>query len=107
MEGVIAVAAPFVMVVAIVWLVQNGKNKRAEMASGGSREDQAIIGQMCGTTLMRRDSIALLISIYKYKDKLACELGWLEEATQKIADAPLYEIAARSLHYATRGSVRS
>ena len=46
MEGVIAVAAPFAMVVAIVWLVQNGKNKRAELYSGTSREDQAIIGQM-------------------------------------------------------------
>lgn len=46
MEGVIAVAAPFAMVVAIVWLVQNGKNKRAELLSGRSSADDAIIGQM-------------------------------------------------------------
>lgn len=46
MESVIAVAAPFVMVVAIVYLVQNGKNRRAELNSGMSREDNAIIGQM-------------------------------------------------------------
>ena len=46
MEGVIAVAAPFAMVVAIVWLVQNGKNKRAELLSGRSSADGAIIGQM-------------------------------------------------------------
>jgi phage shock protein B len=46
MEGVIAVAAPFAMVVAIVWIVQNGKNKRAHMLTGVSREDNAIIGQM-------------------------------------------------------------
>jgi len=46
MEGVIAVAAPFAMVVAIVWIVQNGKNKRAHMLTGASREENAIIGQM-------------------------------------------------------------
>ena len=46
MEGVIAVAAPFAMVVAIVWLVQNGKLKRAELQSGRSNADDAIIGQM-------------------------------------------------------------
>jgi phage shock protein B len=60
MEGVIAVAAPFVMVVAIVWLVQNGKNKRAEMASGGSREDQAIIGQMQHQIDKLTDRVAVL-----------------------------------------------
>ena len=60
MEGVIAVAAPFVMVVAIVWLVQNGKNKRAEMASGGSREDQAIIGQMQHQIEKLTDRVAVL-----------------------------------------------
>jgi phage shock protein B len=60
MEGVIAVAAPFVMVVAIVWLAQNGKNKRAEMASGASREDQAIIGQMQQQIDRLTDRVAVL-----------------------------------------------
>lgn len=46
MEGVIAVAAPFVMVVAIVYLIQNGKNRRAELVTRGSREDDAIVGAM-------------------------------------------------------------
>lgn len=46
MEGVIAVAAPFVMVVAIVYLVQNGKNRRAEMITGRSHQDDAVIVQM-------------------------------------------------------------
>ena len=46
MEGVIAVAAPFVMVVAIVYLIQNGKNRRAELVTRGSREDDAIVGSM-------------------------------------------------------------
>ncbi len=46
MEGVIAVAAPFVMVVAIVYLVQNGKLRRAQLLSRGSQQDEAIVGSM-------------------------------------------------------------
>jgi hypothetical protein len=46
MEGVIAVAAPFVMVVAIVYLIQNGKNRRAELISRGSHADDAIVASM-------------------------------------------------------------
>jgi phage shock protein B len=38
--------APFAMVVAIVWIIANSRNKRAELQSGGSREDQVIIAQM-------------------------------------------------------------
>lgn len=60
MEGVIAVAAPFAMVVAIVWLVQDGKNKRAQMIVGGSREDQAIIGQMQQQIDRLTDRVAVL-----------------------------------------------
>ena len=46
MEGVIAVAAPFAMVVAIVYLVQNGKFRRAQLLSRGSHQDEAIVGSM-------------------------------------------------------------
>jgi cell division protein FtsB len=46
MEGVIAVAAPFVMVVAIVYLIQNGKLRRAQLLSRGSQQDEAIAGAM-------------------------------------------------------------
>jgi phage shock protein B len=60
MEGVIAVAAPFAMVVAIVWLVQDGKNKRAQMIAGGSREDQAVIGQMQQQIDRLTDRVAVL-----------------------------------------------
>ena len=60
MEGVIAVAAPFAMVVAIVWLVQDGQNKRAQMVAGGSREDQAIIGQMQQQIDRLTDRVAVL-----------------------------------------------
>lgn len=60
MEGVIAVAAPFAMVVAIVWLVQDGKNKRAQMIAGGSRDDQATIGQMQQQIDRLTDRVAVL-----------------------------------------------
>jgi phage shock protein B len=60
MEGVIAVAVPFAMVVAIVWLVQDGKNKRAQMIAGGSRDDQAIIGQMQQQIDRLTDRVAVL-----------------------------------------------
>ena len=46
MEGVIAVAAPFVMVVAIVYLIQNGKNRRAELTSGRSHQEDAVVASM-------------------------------------------------------------
>jgi cell division protein FtsB len=46
MEGVIAVAAPFVMVVAIVYLIQNGKLRRAQLLSRGSHQDDAIVASM-------------------------------------------------------------
>jgi phage shock protein B len=44
--GLVAVIAPFAMVVAIVWVVQKGKNERAGIRNATSREDNAIIGQM-------------------------------------------------------------
>ena len=60
MEGVIAVAAPFAMVVAIVWLVQDGQNKRAQMIAGGSREDQAVNGQKQQQIDRLTDRVAVL-----------------------------------------------
>jgi phage shock protein B len=60
MEGVIAVAAPFAMVVAIVWIVQNNKSKRTEMRSAGSREDQAIVAQMQQQIDKLTDRVAVL-----------------------------------------------
>jgi phage shock protein B len=60
MEGVIAVAAPFAMVVAIVWIIQNGKSKRAEMHSGMSREDGHIIASMQQQLDKLTDRVAVL-----------------------------------------------
>lgn len=52
--------APFAMVVAIVWIIANSRNKRAELMSGGSREDQAVIGQMQQQIDRLTDRIAVL-----------------------------------------------
>jgi phage shock protein B len=42
----LVVFAPFAMVVAIIWLIQKGKNHRAELQSRGSPQDEAIVGSM-------------------------------------------------------------
>lgn len=60
MEGVIAVAAPFAMVVALVWLVQNGKTRRAELLRGRSREDDAMVGSMQQQIDKLTDRVAVL-----------------------------------------------
>jgi phage shock protein B len=83
MEGVIAVAAPFVMVVAIVWLVQNGKNKRAQMITGGSREDQAVIGQMQQQIDKLTDRVAVLERLVTDDDRrLAREIDSLRDRSR-------------------------
>lgn len=78
MEGVIAVAAPFVMVVAIVWIVQQGKNRRAEMGRGRSREDDAMIGSMQQQIDKLTDRVAVLERLVTDDDRrLAREIDGL------------------------------
>lgn len=60
MEGVIAVAAPFAMVVALVWLVQNGKTRRAELSRGRSREDDVVAASMQQQIDKLTDRVAVL-----------------------------------------------
>jgi phage shock protein B len=60
MEGVIAVAAPFAMVVAIVWIVSNAKTRRAELRSGMSHEESAVIAQMQQQIDKLTDRVAVL-----------------------------------------------
>lgn len=60
MEGIIAVAAPFAMVVAIVWIAQQGKSRRAELSRGGSREDAAVMGAMQAQIEKLTDRVAVL-----------------------------------------------
>lgn len=46
MDGAIAIAAPFLMVVAIVYIVQNGKNRRAHLIARGSQQDDVVVASM-------------------------------------------------------------
>lgn len=78
MEGVIAVAAPFAMVVAIVWIVQQGKNRRAEMGLGRSREDDVMIGSMQQQIDKLTDRVAVLERLVTDDDRrLAREIDSL------------------------------
>lgn len=78
--GLAAVVAPFAMVVAIVWLVQKGKNHRAEMLSGRSREDGAIIGQMQQQIDKLTDRVAVLERLVTDDDRrLANEIDRLRD----------------------------
>jgi hypothetical protein len=78
MESVIAVVAPFAMVVAIVWLHQNGKNKRAELLSGRSRGDDAVMGAMQAQIDKLTDRVAVLERLVTDDDRrLAREIDGL------------------------------
>jgi phage shock protein B len=48
------------MVVAIVWIVTTARTRRAELSSGPSREDEAIIGQMQQQIDRLTDRVAVL-----------------------------------------------
>jgi phage shock protein B len=69
LTGLVAVAAPFVMVVAIVWLVQKGKLERSQMRSGMSREDGAIVGQMQQQIDRLTDRVAVLEKLVTDDDR--------------------------------------
>lgn len=78
MEGIIAVAAPFAMVVAIVWIVQQGKSKRAEAFRGRSGQDEAIIGAMQQQIDKLTDRVAVLERLVTDDDRrLAREIDSL------------------------------
>lgn len=78
--GLVAVVAPFAMVVAIVWVVQNGKNRRAEMLTGRSREGDAIIGQMQQQIDKLTDRVAVLERLVTDDDRrLSSEIDRLRD----------------------------
>lgn len=78
MEGVIAVAAPFAMVVAIVWIVQHNKSRRAEVFRGRSSQDDAIIGSMQQQIDKLTDRVAVLERLVTDDDRrLAREIDSL------------------------------
>lgn len=80
MEGVIAVAAPFAMIVAIVYLVQNGKSRRAELARGRTREDDVVAASMQQQIDKLTDRVAVLERLVTDDDRrLSREIDRLRE----------------------------
>lgn len=80
MESIIAVAAPFAMVVAIVWIVQQGKSRRAELSHGPSREDDAVMGAMQAQIDKLTDRVAVLERLVTDDDRrLAREIDSLRD----------------------------
>jgi hypothetical protein len=85
MEGVIAVAAPFAMVVAIVWLVQNGKYRRAELRSRGVRGDDAVMGEMQAQIDKLTDRVAVLERLVTDDDRrLSREIDSLRSRDRQV-----------------------
>mgnify|MGYP001203922426 CR=1 FL=1 len=78
--GLVAVIAPFAMVVAIIWLVQKGKLERASLLSGASRKDDAIIGQMQQQIDRLTDRVAVLERLVTDDDRrLSREIDGLRD----------------------------
>ena len=78
LPGVLGVIAPFAMVVAIVWVVQNGKNKRAELLSGRGRADDAVMGAMQAQIERLTERVAVLEKLVTDDDRrLAREIDSL------------------------------
>jgi hypothetical protein len=69
LPGVFGVIAPFAMVVAIVWIVQSGKNRRAELMSGRSRGDDAVLGAMQAQIEKLTDRVAVLEKLVTDDDR--------------------------------------
>ena len=69
LPGILGVIAPFAMVVAIVWIVQNGKNRRAELMSGRARGDDAVLNSMQAQIEKLTDRIAVLEKLVTDDDR--------------------------------------
>ena len=67
--GIIGVIAPFAMVVAIIWVIQNGKTRRAELMSGRNRADDAVLGAMQGQIERLTERVAVLEKLVTDDDR--------------------------------------
>lgn len=80
MEGVIGIVAPLAMVVAIVWVVQNGKLRRAQLATGRTREDDVVAASMQQQIDKLTDRVAVLERLVTDDDRrLSREIDRLRE----------------------------
>jgi hypothetical protein len=71
------------MVVAIVWIVQNSKNKRAELLSGRGRADDAVLGSMQAQIERLTERVAVLEKLVTDDDRrLSREIDNLRDRPQ-------------------------
>lgn len=79
LTGMVAVAAPFAMVVAIVWIVQQGKLRRTELHRG-ARGDGAVVAQMQQQIDKLTDRVAVLERLVTDDDRrLSREIDGLRD----------------------------
>ncbi|HVY89030.1 MAG TPA: hypothetical protein VG942_09200 [Hyphomonadaceae bacterium] len=78
--GILGVTMPFAMVVAIVWIVQNGRLRRAEIMSGRSRESDIVVTEMQKQIDKLTDRVAVLEKLVTDDDRrLAQEINRLRD----------------------------
>jgi len=76
----LVVFAPFAMVIAIIWIIQNGKNRRTELLAGRSQADDAVIASMQQQIDKLTDRVAVLERLVTDDDRrLAREIDGLRQ----------------------------
>jgi len=76
----LVVFAPFAMVIAIIWIIQNGKNRRTELLAGRSQTDDAVIASMQHQIDKLTDRVAVLERLVTDDDRrLAREIDGLRQ----------------------------
>lgn len=83
--GTIAVIAPFAMVVGIIWVIQNGKVRRTELRTRGSREDDVVMGEMQAQINKLTDRVAVLERLVTDDDRrLSREIDSLRSRDRQV-----------------------
>jgi hypothetical protein len=78
--GILGVTMPFAMVVAIVWIVQNGRLRRAELMSGRTRESDIVVTEMQKQIDKLTDRVAVLEKLVTDDDRrLSQEINRLRD----------------------------
>lgn len=76
----LVVFAPFAMVVAIIWLIQRGKNHRAELLAGRSHQEDVVVAQMQQQIDKLSDRVRVLEKLVTDDDqRLAREIDRLRD----------------------------
>lgn len=85
LTALIAVAAPFAMVVGIVWVIQNGKIRRTELRTRATRADDAVMGEMQAQIDKLTDRVAVLERLVTDDDRrLAREIDSLRGRDRQV-----------------------